>query len=291
MHGAAIDRIAALDERTREATVRIGMQPVTTTTRDLHGLAQRVLGAVAIRHTSQPAADPACDLAERVKACVCDSQSSAAAETAFKLVAASPLETHERLGILESVARAIGDDWSEDGASFLDVTIAMGRLQCVMRRICQLERVGPPDSPIGRCLLLVPTAEHHTFGICILEELMRALGWETELFRVESIDFLEKKLEKEQIDIVCFSWTNAVLSPIAGDCVKAVEQIPGPIRPAIISGGHAAGQNPAWLVRLGVDYVCDSIHVALQIADIHLRELRADLTVPGLRHAPQDTRP
>ncbi|WP_157727476.1 cobalamin-dependent protein [Stappia sp. ES.058] len=273
--------------------VSIGLPPVTTTTREFHGMAQRVLGEVAARHSSssRPASHPARELAKRIKTRICDPTSSAAADAAFTLIAKSALSTPERLGTLEAVAREIGDDWSDDATSFLDVTIAMGRLQCVMRRICQQERAMRPETMNGRCLLLIPSQESHTFGVCILEELLRTLGWETELIRVESIDFLEKRLDKAQVDIVCFSWTNAALASIAGDCVKAVERIPASTRPAIISGGHAAGQNPAWLVRLGVDYVCDSIHVALQIADIHLRELRADLALPDMRHAPQDTRP
>ena len=297
MHRAGLDTRGAYDERARHAIVSIGMPPVTTTTRDLHGMAHRVLREVSARHASiseharTPARNLACDLAKQIKARVCDPTSSVAADAAFTLIADSALTTQGRLEVLEAVARAIGDDWTDDATSFLDVTIAMGRLQCVMRRICQLESAGRPEKACGRCLLLVPTQEHHTFGVCILEEILRAIGWETELLRFESIDFLEKRLDKAQIDIVCFSWTNAALASIAGDCVKAVERIPAPQRPAIISGGHAAGQNPAWLVRLGVDYVCDSIHVALQIADIHLRELRADLALPDLRHAPQDTRP
>jgi methanogenic corrinoid protein MtbC1 len=284
---------SAPDGHARHAIVSIGMPPVTTASRGLHGMAQRVLGEVAVRHasTSQCPGQPAGDLARRIKARVCDPTSSAAADAAFTLIANSALTPQERLEVLETVARAIGDDWSDDATSFLDVTIAMGRLQCVMRRICQMERARRSEPANGRCLLLLPSQESHTFGVCILEEMLRALGWETELCRFESIDFLEKRLDKAQIDIVCFSWTNAALASIAGDCVKAVERIPTPKRPAIISGGHAAGQNPAWLVRLGVDYVCDSIHVALQIADIHLREVRADLARPDLRHAPQDTRP
>lgn len=293
MHGAGLDRREAHDKRAKNVTVSIGMPPIMTTTRDLHGLAQRVLGEVATRHasSSRPAPRPSCDLAERIKARICDHASSAAVDAAYTLISQSALPTPERLAVLEAVARAIGDDWCDDAASFLDVTVAMGRLQCVMRRICQMERTRRPETPTGKCLLIIPSQEHHTFGVCILEEMLRAFGWETDLFQVESIDFLEKTLDKAQIDVVCFSWTNAALASIAGDCVKAVERIPAPRRPAIISGGHAAGQNPAWLVRIGVDYVCDSIHVALQIADIHLRELRADLAFPDLRHAPQDTRP
>lgn len=274
MHGAGLGGADA-DRRRIENRLQ-GLPPVMSTTCGLHGMAQRVLAEVAARLSREARErDVPLRLAERIGAIVRDTELATPVDAALAALNARPASYPDKLTALEEVARQLGDDWTQDATSFLAVTIAMGRLQCLLRRISQGRPAEPSDAPRGKSLLLTPPNEEHTFGVCLLEELMRAYGWETTIYRADSVESLVKRMEKSQIDIVCFSWTNAALAPSVGDCVKAIDQLPAANRPAIISGGHAAGQNPAWLVRLGVNYVCESVYVAVQIADVHLRELRA----------------
>lgn len=84
------------------------------------------------------------------------------------------------LDLLGPAARRLGDFWSDDQVSFADVTIALGRLQQVVR---ELSLHGPQEEGFasqGRAALFAPApGEQHTFGLVIIEEFFRRSGWRT----------------------------------------------------------------------------------------------------------------
>jgi MerR family transcriptional regulator, light-induced transcriptional regulator len=90
-----------------------------------------------------------------------------------------PLETIF-LDLLAPTARRVGDFWLEDRVSFADVTIALGRLQKVVRDLSlhgsRLER---RDTEGRSVLLAAAPGEQHTFGVVVVEELFRRAGWRT----------------------------------------------------------------------------------------------------------------
>jgi MerR family transcriptional regulator, light-induced transcriptional regulator len=83
------------------------------------------------------------------------------------------------LGLLTPAAHELGRRWEEDLTSFSDVTVAVGRLQRLMRGLSQSfgsEADTPAD---GRRILLIPApGEQHTFGLSIVAEFFRRAGWE-----------------------------------------------------------------------------------------------------------------
>jgi methanogenic corrinoid protein MtbC1 len=83
------------------------------------------------------------------------------------------------LGLLTPAARELGRMWEEDTCSFTDVTVALGRMQRVMRMLSPAfgREVGHPAD--GRRVLLLPApGEQHTFGLSIVAEFFRRAGWE-----------------------------------------------------------------------------------------------------------------
>jgi MerR family transcriptional regulator, light-induced transcriptional regulator len=83
------------------------------------------------------------------------------------------------LDLLAPAARELGRRWEEDLTSFSDVTVAIGRLQRLMRGLSPgfgSEVEAPAD---GRRILLIPApGEQHTFGLSIVAEFFRRAGWE-----------------------------------------------------------------------------------------------------------------
>ncbi|MBC7942524.1 MAG: cobalamin B12-binding domain-containing protein [Chitinophagaceae bacterium] len=83
------------------------------------------------------------------------------------------------LSLLSPSAQELGRLWDEDRCSFTDVTVALGRLQRVMRMLSPAfgrEVEHPAD---GRRVLLLPApGEQHTFGLSIVAEFFRRAGWE-----------------------------------------------------------------------------------------------------------------
>lgn len=83
------------------------------------------------------------------------------------------------LGLLAPAAQELGRMWEEDLCSFTDVTVAVGRLQRVLRTLSPAfgHEVDHPQD--GRRVLLVPApGEQHTFGLSIVAEFFRRAGWE-----------------------------------------------------------------------------------------------------------------
>ncbi|MDZ7824086.1 MAG: hypothetical protein U5K75_08640 [Ahrensia sp.] len=82
-----------------------------------------------------------------------------------------------KVEFLQIVAKSLGDDWNDDSRSFLDVTIAMSRLQILLRKLCQLELATADHRNLGSAIIVVPPGESHQFGQCIVEELFSTRGW------------------------------------------------------------------------------------------------------------------
>jgi MerR family transcriptional regulator, light-induced transcriptional regulator len=85
------------------------------------------------------------------------------------------------LELLAPTARHLGVLWERDDISFIDVTIAVQKLQHVMHVVCQDDRptfVDRDDRPSA--LMLPAPGEVHTFGLLIMSELLRRRGWVVE---------------------------------------------------------------------------------------------------------------
>ena len=83
------------------------------------------------------------------------------------------------LGLLAPASQELGRLWEEDRCSFTDVTVAVGRLQRVLRSLSPAfgHEVDHPQE--GRRVLLLPApGEQHTFGLSIVAEFFRRAGWE-----------------------------------------------------------------------------------------------------------------
>ncbi len=191
----------------------------------------------------------------------------------------------DRLGFLEAVAVALGDDWCDDQRSFIDVTIAIGRLQIILRRLVEAHRTRWVPVDAGMVIFAVPPGEAHQFGQTLLEEVFRARGWATRLITPSTTSELIAAIASNRADIVCLSWSTDRLSSVVAETLDAVDAMDPAIRPAVIAGGTATQRASGWMTRLGVDFVCDSAYRALETA-CHLIEIRDK---SGIAYGPAKT--
>ncbi|MEL6818326.1 MAG: cobalamin B12-binding domain-containing protein [Pseudomonadota bacterium] len=168
--------------------------------------------------------------------------------------------------VLERGAQILGEAWESDAHNFLEVTFAMTRLQLLMRKLVERGPQGGHHSSIGKALVAVPTGETHTFGQCMLEEILRAHGWQTRLFNPQETSSLAQHIKREGAHLVCFSWISSNLQSSVEEELDAVRSMPILTRPIIIAGGQAALEKDKWIVSHGVDQICDSAYAATEIA-------------------------
>jgi methylmalonyl-CoA mutase cobalamin-binding subunit len=178
---------------------------------------------------------------------------------------AQPLALTRRLSLLEAAARRLGESWECDNLNFLDVTVAIGRLQSTFRR----HVLGNPAVPLrhrgGSAMIVSAPGDEHGFGLLFIEELFRAAGWSTVLAMPERPeDLLDRVLRRSSApDVVCISWSSGRLADSLETCLALLRK---DFAGAIIAGGGAALANADWLRARGVDLVTGSPQSALDFA-------------------------
>jgi MerR family transcriptional regulator, light-induced transcriptional regulator len=82
------------------------------------------------------------------------------------------------IGILSEAARHLGELWLADRCDFVQVTLGLGRLQQVARRLSPSFQAQATRRASTASILLLPApGEQHTFGLLILSEFFHRAGW------------------------------------------------------------------------------------------------------------------
>ena len=156
------------------------------------------------------------------------------------------------LELLAPAARRIGQLWVEDLCSFADVTLALGRLQLVLRELSPafVPRAGAPRDRRRRAALVAMPGEQHTFGLSVVAEFFLRAGWEV---------WSEPAPSGAQLaEVVRAQWFAVV--GLSVSCDAAVERLPGVIRSV-----RRASRNPGLGVMVGGRVFFDHPELAAQV--------------------------
>jgi len=184
-----------------------------------------------------------------------------------------PMETIY-VDLMIPAARRVGEFWDDDSVSFADVTIALGRLQQVVRTL----RWSPshpegPDHASPSALFAPAASEQHTFGLFIIEESFRRAGWRT---------WIETSgLEDDTVDMVRHHWFDLVgLSASSDSNTDQVTATIAAMRKAsrnrglfILVGGRLFIERPELVSLVGADATAPTGGDALVVANNAVRRL------------------
>ena len=110
------------------------------------------------------------------------------------------------LDLLAPAARRLGDLWTADRCHFSEVTIALGRLQMMLRELAtHMEMADAWPSPPRRVLLLAASGEQHTFGLAMVRDFFRAAGWRVATDCPDGPAALKDLVRGEFFDVVGFT--------------------------------------------------------------------------------------
>lgn len=162
--------------------------------------------------------------------------------------------------LLAPAAYRLGDLWMQDLCDFTDVTLALGRLQRVLREISAgftpagvTIDVGEPAEGARRILLLPSPGEQHTFGLVMVSELFRRAGWDVAGGPWEVAEDAAARVGNEWFDIVGFSLAVEAHADALADCIAAVRQASRNGQLGIMVGGPLFRQRPELSARVGAD--------------------------------------
>lgn len=158
------------------------------------------------------------------------------------------------LDLLAPAARRLGDLWTADRCHFSEVTIALGRLQLMLRELAA--RMGEAEveqrAP-RRVLLLAIAGDQHTFGLAMVRDFFRAAGWRVATDCPEGPEGLKALLRAESFDVVGFTIgaeRHAEALAAAVHAVRRHSRNPG-VR--VLVGGPLLLARPEVAAQVGAD--------------------------------------
>lgn len=158
------------------------------------------------------------------------------------------------LDLLAPAARRLGEMWAEDSCDFVEVTMAVGRLQLVLRDLSQMfVRDRPEEDLAGRVLLACVPGEQHSLGLFMVAEFFVRDGWEVHVGPPLTDEQLLADVRSEWYDVVGFSVScDSRLDHLKRE-IRRVRQASLNRDVLILAGGRAFNEHPGLLERIGAD--------------------------------------
>jgi len=158
------------------------------------------------------------------------------------------------LELFAPAARHIGILWDKDICSFTDVTIALSRLQQLLRELsAAVEVEGEAVLHQRSALLVAAPGDQHTFGVFLVQEFFRRAGWHVEGGFLKSSDELLGLVHDGSFDLVGLSVSNDVGVEDLTSIIRAVREAASPRVPNILVGGRFFLDRPECVGRVGAD--------------------------------------
>lgn len=171
------------------------------------------------------------------------------------------------LDLFAPSARLLGDMWTEDLCDFSTVTVALGRLQRLLRELSPTFGTEVEHPANGRrALFAQPGDEQHSFGLSMVAEFFRREGWDVFGVVGGSTDDPAARVRKEWADVVGFSigserrldWLRLRIAE-----VRAASRNVGVV---VMVGGPIFNLNPDWVAAVGADSTARDARDAPRVA-------------------------
>ena len=158
------------------------------------------------------------------------------------------------LDVLAGAAHLLGEWWVDDRVDFTEVTVAVGRLQHIMRELSPAFGAEVEIPSGGRRVLLAPApGEQHTFGVSMVSEFFLRAGWEVTFGEPGSRANAVEMVEHDWFDVVGLS----VGSELRIDWLKkGIAEIRERSRNhdiGVMVGGPIFVLNPGYVAQVGAD--------------------------------------
>ena len=160
------------------------------------------------------------------------------------------------LDLLAPSARRLGSMWDNDECDFVEVTVALGRMQRLLRDLSQvfLAESGHAE-PIGNILLTCVPGEQHTLGIIMVGEFLLRDGWRVLVGAPWTESDLLSMIATEWYDVIGFSvGTESRLSVLRRD-IRRLKQASRNPNVQVMVGGQLFAEDPSLAEQVGANAI------------------------------------
>ncbi len=162
--------------------------------------------------------------------------------------------THIYLDLFAPAARRLGVLWEQDLCDFASVTVALGRLQRLLRHWTQAFGADVRPPPNGRRVLLAQHPhEQHSFGLSMVAEFFRRDGWEVLGGVGGAVQDPSKQVAIDWFDVVGFSIGSEAHVAWAKERVADVRATSRNRAVVVLAGGPLLAVHPEWTKNIGAD--------------------------------------
>jgi methanogenic corrinoid protein MtbC1 len=166
------------------------------------------------------------------------------------------------LGLLSATARRLGEFWDADIVDFTAVTVALWRLQALLRYfspVFQSERAKPANG--HRALLLSTPGEQHNFGLAMLGEFLFRDGWNIAGGPGLTSDEIISLLQNEFFSLVGLTLSSERGLDSLTSTIRMIRKSSCNRSIVIMVGGALFLQNPELVARVGADSTASDARV------------------------------
>lgn len=169
------------------------------------------------------------------------------------------------VNVLEPTARHLGRLWEEDACDFIDVTLAVGRLQHLLAIFNDTH--GLPALDGKRHVLMTTMAEEtHSFGAQMVEKFLSAGGWTVQSEPAAAADAIAALVERRWFAVVGLTVScDKSLGGLA-DVIGSIRQRSCNRAIGIMVGGPVFTANPGLAAELGADATASNAPAAVVLA-------------------------
>jgi MerR family transcriptional regulator, light-induced transcriptional regulator len=164
-------------------------------------------------------------------------------------------------------ARHIGHEWEEDLSDFVDVTLATGRLQRLVRSLgsaIREEVVVEEEAPT--ILLASPPGQSHTLGLLMVAEFFQAASWNVYLGAPFEGTATPELVARQYVHVVGLSISLTDRATQVRSEIQRIRRRSQNRKLGILVGGPAILLDPSLSESLGADGAATDARLALQLA-------------------------
>jgi MerR family transcriptional regulator, light-induced transcriptional regulator len=181
------------------------------------------------------------------------------------------------LNLLAPAARWLGEQWEDDRIDFTQVTIALGRLQGVLRGLTSNMQL--PRSVLGsgrKALFANVPGEQHTFGLNMVCDFFRVSGWSvcSEVLPNAQAPALVGLVREQHFDVVGFCIGNDKNIPLLAELIRNVRRYSRNPQLGVLVGGPLLVARPQIATLVGADATGSDARQAMLEAEKLLAALR-----------------
>ncbi len=170
--------------------------------------------------------------------------------------------------LVTPTARTMGEEWTQDRCTFVDVTLVTGRLQRIVRSLAQRDPLGmdEPESNAPAVLVSSLPRQQHTLGLLVVAEFFRRARWQVSVGPPVGPASPGDVVAGRHIDVLALSLPLIELLPLARREISKLRKLSRNPSIGIVVGGPVLLTNPGVVDDVGADASAPEAHLAPEVA-------------------------